>query len=87
VAKQIDYFGNRDGTAGHRRHESREAGGLILTGAVSINTSSAACTAASRTKSVRDRPRKDAARSIIAMSVSGSRTVTGYPLRLIARGM
>ena len=53
----------------------------ILINRFSIRTSSAASTAASRTKSVRERPRRSAARSIIAMSAAGSRIDMGYSLR------
>jgi hypothetical protein len=41
----------------------------------------AARTAASRTKSVRERPRNAAARSMMAMSAGGSRMDKGWPLR------
>src|SRR5215471_380950 len=55
---------------------------LMRTSVLSITTSSAARKAASRTKSVRDRPRRLAARSIMAMSASGSRIDNGCSLRL-----
>src|SRR6187402_3193947 len=51
--------------------------GDIRIGALSMIASSAARTAASRTKSVRERPRRFAARSMIAMSDSGRRIDSG----------
>jgi len=56
-------------------------------GAVSITTSSAARTAASRTKSVRDRPRRFAARSMMAMSASGNLIESGCSFRFTMRGI
>ena len=58
----------------------------ILINRFSIRTSSAASTAASRTKSVRERPRRSAARSIIAMSAAGSRIDMGYSLSSVLVG-
>ncbi len=55
--------------------------GDIRIGALSMIASSAARTAASRTKSVRERPRRFAARSMIAMSDSGRRIDSGWSFR------
>src|SRR5271169_6597685 len=55
---------------------------LMRTRAVSMTTSSAARTAASRTKFVRDRPRRSAARSIMAISLAGNRIDNGWFLFL-----
>ena len=60
---------------------------LMRSGDVAINTSSAARTAASRTKSVRERPRSRAARSMMAISASGNRIDNGCSLRWAAIGM
>jgi len=52
--------------------------GLIRSSVFSMMTASAARTAASLTNSVREEPRKSAARSMIAMSCSGKRIDKGY---------
>jgi len=58
--------------------------GVMRSSMLSMRTSSAARTAASRTKSVLDRPRRSAARSMMAMSPSGRRIESGWSLRLVA---